>query len=146
MSRTRCYFHIVFGTKYRARTIPLDKKETLYKYITGIVKNLKSDLIRINGVENHVHLLIDLNPTVALADMVKNIKQSSSKMLNQTFIFPLWEGWASEYYACSVSPAHVPMIKEYIDKQEEHHLATDYVTEVRSFVSKMGMTLYNDEP
>ena len=145
MSKTCNYLHIVFGTKYHRNTIPLDKKERLYSYISGVVKNKKSSLIAIGGIENHVHILIDLHPGIALADLVKDIKVSSTKMLQHTFIFPLYEGWASEYFASSVSPSHTDKVKEYIKNQVQHHHGNEYAMEVESFVKKMGFVLHKDD-
>lgn len=145
MSKTRSYHHIVFSPKFRRKVIALDRKERLYAYITKVIQNKKSTLVKINGMEDHIHILLDLHPTVALADMVKTIKQSSSKRLSETNYLPLFEGWASEYYACSVSPSHVEAVKGYIAGQQEHHKSKDYVNEVEDFVTKMGLTLYKDE-
>lgn len=123
----------------------MDRRERLYKYITETVKNKKSEMIIINGVHDHIHMLINLHPSVALADMVKGVKTSSSKMISGTNLFPLFEGWASEYYACSVSPSHVDGVKEYINNQERHHDEKEFVKELEDFVRKMGMELYKDE-
>ena len=144
MSYTRSYFHIVFGTKYHIKCISRDRKSRLYAYITNSIKNKKSSRIAINGMEEHVHILVDLHPTVSLADLVKTIKQTSSRWLTETFLLPLFEGWSSEYYACSVSPSHVKAIEEYIANQEIHHSQKEYKNEMKDFVEKMGMTLYQD--
>lgn len=145
MSKTRSYFHIVFSTKHRYKCLFRDRKEKLYQYITGIIKNKKSELLIINGMEDHIHILINLHPTVALSDMVKVIKQSSSKRIQETMFFPLFDGWTSEYFACSVSPSHIKGVKEYIEKQEEHHSIKEYEEEVVDFVTKMGLEVYKDE-
>ena len=145
MSYTRSYFHIVFGTKFRARTIFPDRKSRVYAYISNIISGKKSTKIAINGMGDHIHILLDLHPTVALADIVKSIKQSSSKWINANMILPMFEGWGSEYYASSVSPSHVDAVKEYIDNQETHHLGKDYEQEMADFVRKMGMQKYEDE-
>ena len=145
MSYTRSYFHIVFSTKYRQRTIQMDRRSRLYAYMTKTIQNKKSDLIKINGMENHIHILLDLHSTVALAEMVKTIKQTATEFIKKTFVLPMFEGWASEYYACSVSPSHVPAVKQYIQNQEEHHSQKNFENEMEEFVKKMGMTLYKDE-
>ena len=145
MSRTRNYLHIVFGTKCRARTIYLDRRIRLYSYIIRTVENKKSEVVAINGMEDHVHILVNLHSTVALADLVKAVKTSSSKWIRESNLFSMFEGWASEYYACSVSPSHVDGVKAYIDGQQTHHAGKDYKEEVRDFVMKMGMELYEDE-
>ena len=146
MSRTRNYLHIVFGTKYRENTIQMDRRSRLYGYITKIVQNKKSDLLIINGVGDHVHLLIDLHSTVSLSEMVQAVKQSSSKWIRENMVFPMFEGWSSEYYACSVSPSHIGGIRQYISGQELHHGMKDFREEVNDFVTKMGLSLYKDEP
>ena len=145
MSKTSCYFHIVFGTKFRQKTIFPDRKSRLYQYIASIIKNKKSELIIINGVENHIHILMNLHPTVALADMVRDIKSNSSKMIQQTFCLPMFEGWAKEYFASSVSPAHVDAVKTYIENQEAHHKTKEFESEIMDFAAKMGMTLYEGD-
>ena len=145
MSYTRNYLHIVFGTKYRIRAISPDKKERLYKYMAKTIHNKKCELININGIENHIHLLINLHPSVSLADLVKSIKVASSRLITETHYLPLFEGWATEYYACSVSPSHLKFINEYIDCQEVHHKEKGYEDEMNRFVKKMGMDLYRDE-
>lgn len=146
MSYVCNYLHIVFSTKHRAKTISMQYREKLYSYITNIVKKQKSEMIRINGMEDHVHLLINLHSTVALADIVKHVKQSSSIFLREKCfnLFPMYEGWESEYYASSVSPAHVEKIKEYIINQENHHIGKEFKDEIKGFVGKMGMSLYED--
>ena len=74
MSKVTAYYHIVFCTKRREMTIPLAYKEDLYRFIWKEIKDLKCDLIRIGGIQNHVHILLNLHPTVALATLMQNIK------------------------------------------------------------------------
>ena len=145
MSKTCNYLHIVFGTKCRKPTIELSGREKLYSYIAGIIKNKKSRVISINGIDDHVHILLDLHPTVSLSSIVRDIKANSSKMIQETFCFPYFEGWASEYFASSVSPAHVEPVEEYILQQESHHGVKNYEEEMRDFLSRFGYSLYEDD-
>ena len=145
MSKTHIYCHIVFGTKRRERTIPLDRKKELYAYIWKIIQNKKCTLVRINGVEDHVHILLDLHPTAALADLVRDIKTSSSHWLNSTGIFIHFKGWGREYYASSVSPENVEACKQYIISQEEHHLGAKFEDEIQDLARKWGMGYYEDD-
>ncbi|MDE6395855.1 MAG: IS200/IS605 family transposase [Muribaculaceae bacterium] len=78
MSKTRLIHHIVFATKHRKPAINKENKRKLYAYIYGIITNHKCFLLRINGIEDHIHILVDLHPTVAVANLVKEIKQYSS--------------------------------------------------------------------
>ena len=70
MSKVVAYYHIVFCTKRREMTIPLQYKEDVYRFIWKIVSENKSKLIRIGGIQNHIHIFLDLHPTVALANIV----------------------------------------------------------------------------
>ncbi len=71
-------YHVILRTKDSKRTLIQMQSKELYAYISGIVKNKNSVLYRINGIEDHIHLLSDLHPSIALADYVKDIKVASS--------------------------------------------------------------------
>jgi putative transposase len=85
---TQIYYHIVFSTKDRIRALRADQREELFKYIWGLIKNQQCHLFRINGVEDHLHLLIGLHPTVSLASLIKDIKISSSTWIKDNNLFP----------------------------------------------------------
>ena len=104
MSHRQILYHIVFGTKHRKATITETHSKALYTYIWGIIKNKKCKLFRINGVEDHIHLLSDLHPSVALADYIKDIKVASSLYMKESGLFTDFEGWAEGYgaFTCSV--------------------------------------------
>lgn len=78
-------------------------------------------LYRINGVEDHIHILSDLHPTVSLADFVKDIKVSSSIWMKESGKFPAFVGWQEGYGAFTYSIRERDMIINYIRKQKEHH-------------------------
>ncbi|MBO5269117.1 MAG: IS200/IS605 family transposase [Muribaculaceae bacterium] len=122
MSKVTAYYHIVFCTKRREMTIPLAYKEDLYRFIWKEIKDLKCDLIRIGGIQNHVHILLNLHPTVALATLMQNIKSHSSAWMNSDARFDSFNGWAAEYFACTISPEQKTAVIEYIKGQEQHHL------------------------
>jgi REP element-mobilizing transposase RayT len=92
-SYRQIYYHLVFNTKNRQRTIPDESSQELYKYIWGIIKNKGGKLYRINGSSEHLHLLCDLHPSMALADFVRDIKMSTSEWLKQNKNFPDFAGW-----------------------------------------------------
>jgi putative transposase len=75
-------------------TIRQDSVNELYAYITGIIKNKNSHLYRINGVENHLHILTDMDPSIRHIDFVKEIKVSSSIWMKNNNLFPAFKGWA----------------------------------------------------
>ena len=79
MSAVSSIFHVVINTYRRQMTIPDETSEHLYRYIWSIVKSRGCRLYRINGIGNHIHMLIELSSTMALSDLVRDIKQGSSK-------------------------------------------------------------------
>ena len=145
MSYTASLHHIVFATYRRQRTIENGRKEELFHYIWGIVKNKKSKLLRINAMPDHVHMLIDLHPTVALADLVGTVKQSTSLWMKQEGRHQMFDGWAKEYYAASVSPTAKDNVTSYINNQEAHHAKRPYADELRWLAEAAGMTWYDAE-
>ncbi len=143
MSKVSAIFHIVINTYSRRMTIPEAKKEELYMYIHGIIKNNKCQLLRINGIGNHIHILVDINPTISLSQLVQAIKQSSSKWLKGQPQFPAFEGWGKEYFAFSVSQPVCENVKNYIIHQEQHHLGTSFENEMKDLLPRVGFE-WND--
>ncbi len=139
MSFTQILYHIVFCTKERKPTIPNDKSAELYKYIWGNIKNHDSHLYRINGYEEHLHLLTDLHPSLRLDDFIKSIKVSSSKWLKQNKDFPFFNGWADKYAAFTVSYKDKEKVIEYIKSQREHHKKVSFFDEYKKFLVDNGI-------
>ncbi len=100
----RFFYHLVFGTKKRKPTINKTCDEELYSYISGIIKNKTCKLYRINGIEDHIHILSDLHPSICLSDYAKDIKIASSVRMKESRKFPAFEGWQDGYgvFTCSV--------------------------------------------
>ena len=86
-------YHIIFRTKGSEKTIVQAHSVDLYKYTGGIIKNKQCTLFRINGMEDHLHILSDLHPSVALADYIRDIKVSSAKWMKASGFFPNFRGW-----------------------------------------------------
>ena len=139
MSKTQSLFHIVFATKHREKAITESAKRELYAYIFGIIRNRNCQLIRMNGMSDHVHILVDLHPTVALASLVKDIKQSSSYWLKISGRFPKFRGWGEGYYAYSLGSSEVDSVKKYIMNQEKHHSTNDFVDEMKAMAEKQHL-------
>ena len=92
-------YHLVFRTKDSRKTLVQDHSRELYAYLMGTIRNKNCFLYRINGVEDHIHILCDLHPSVALADFMRDIKTSSSIWLKQSGKFTEFTGWANGYAA-----------------------------------------------
>jgi putative transposase len=133
------YYQIVFGTKYRKPTIAEEHCEELYKYIWGIIQNKKCKLYRINGVEDHIHIFCDLHPTVALADLVKDIKVASNLWMKESGKFPDFIGWQDGYGAFTYNIRERDMIINYVKNQKEHHKKETYDDEYKRLLIENGI-------
>jgi len=100
---TQILYQIVFSTKNREACLIKDKREELYSYIWGIVKNKKCHLYRIGGVEDHIHIVTHLHQSIALADLVKDIKTASSNMIKAEKMFKGFSGWQIGYGAFTMT-------------------------------------------
>ncbi len=136
---TQILYHIVFSTKDRERVLAVERRTELFKYIWGIIKNKRSHLYRINGIEDHLHFLTDLHPTIALADFVKDIKVASSTWIHEQKIFPKFTHWQDGYGAFTVSHSERDSLIEYIKNQEEHHRQIPYIEELKKILMDCGM-------
>src|SRR5690606_16732065 len=121
--------HLVFSTKGRQGWITDKIEERLHKYIGGIVRGKKGALLEINGMPDHVHLLLHLKPTHHLPDIVRDIKANSSAWLNEQLQLQKF-GWQDGYSIFSVSQSQAPRVKAYIQRQKVHHLRQDYQSEL----------------
>lgn len=132
MSKVKALYHVVFCTKHRQHSINPLHKEDLYRFIWKEITENKSRLLRVGGVENHVHMLIDLHPSVALSDLIQKIKSHSSIWMKTSGKYPKFLGWASEYYGCTISPEQQNVVIEYIKNQVAHHKGVDFDSELRN--------------
>ena len=139
MSKTISLHHIVINTKNRQMTIPCEHAEDMYRFITSIVKRNGCFLCRIGGIENHIHLLVDLAPTVSLSHLLWDIKRSSSDWAKKSGLFPDFIGWGKEYGAFSISNSHREAVINYIKGQREHHQRVGFDQEYHRLVERNGV-------
>jgi len=139
MAYTQILYHIVLRTKRSEPTIVRENASSLYRYIWGIIKNKKGTLYRINGVEDHIHILSDLHPGIALADFVKSIKVATSLWLKQSADFPDFKGWGEGYSAFTYSYKEKETLISYIKKQPEHHQKESTRDELKRLWIENGM-------
>jgi len=133
---TQIYIQVVFAVKNRACLIQNKWKDELYKYITGIIQKNEHKLLQINGVQDHIHILIGLNPNQSISELLKYIKQDSSKWIKQKGFLKTRFSWQSGYGAFSYSKAQLPNVISYIQKQEEHHKKETFSEEYMKFLNE----------
>ena len=136
---TQILYHIVFATKNREPVLCKERREDLYKYIWGIIQMRDSHLYRIGGIEDHVHILCSLHPTIALADFVKEIKVASSGWIKIDNVFPRFEHWQSGYGAFTCSVGSKEHLIEYIKGQEQHHSKETSIRELKRLLADSGI-------
>ena len=137
---TQIYYHLVFSTKDRVPALAANNRDKLFRYTWGILKNKDCHLYRIGGVEDHVHILISVHPTIALADLVKDIKTATSTWIKGERVFPAFTHWQDGYGAFTVSHSDKDAVIEYIKGREEHHKRVSFKDELREFLVKYGVT------
>jgi putative transposase len=132
-------YYIVFRTKSSMFSIKQDHANDLYAYFTGIIKNKKSHLYRINGIENHIHILCDINPSLAPIDFVRDIKVSTSIWMKNSNLFPAFKGWAVGYGSFTCSYSDLDRLIEYLNNQQEHHKKFTFEEEYRNLLLEYGI-------
>lgn len=89
---TQILYHITFSTKQRRPSLNKENRTKLFKYIWGLLENKNCHLYRVNGVEDHIHIVTHLHPTIALSDLIKDIKLSTTDLIKNENLFPLFDG------------------------------------------------------
>ncbi len=133
---TQLYIHVVFAVKGRESLINTEWKDKLYRYISGIIANQNQKLYIINGMPDHVHLLISMKPDKTLSDLVREIKEHSTKYINgQGLVIGKFQ-WQNGFGAFSVSQSGVDRVIDYIKGQEEHHSKRTFREEYLELLEK----------
>ena len=133
---SQIYIQAVFAVEGRANLLQKPWREEVFKYMAGIIKGKNQKSIIVNGVANHVHLFIGLKPSIAVSDLVRDIKNNTSNFINtQKFVhgkFSWQEGFGSFSYAHS----QIEQVYQYILNQEEHHRKKTFKEEYLDFLRK----------
>jgi len=141
MSYTQLIYHIVIRTKYSQPTIVNEHSEELYRYIYGFIRNKKSLLYRINGMPDHIHILVGLHSTLPLSDFVKELKTSTNLWIKQSGKFPDFQSWGERYGAFTLRHQDKGKVIEYIKNQREHHKREDFAKEYRRLIEESGIEI-----
>ena len=136
---TQILYQIVFSTKDRHPTMLPSDQEKLYRFIWGVLKNNNCHLYRINGIEDHLHIVTHLHPAVSLSTLVKDIKLGSSDFIKQELIFPNFAGWQIGYGAFTYSFSAKDSLIEYVKNQKEHHKKVSFRDEYIYLLKEHGI-------
>lgn len=133
---SQVYVQIIFAVKGRQNIILKNWKEELYKYISGIITNKGQKSITVNGVSDHVHVFVGLKPSMAISDLVRDIKNNSSNFINdKNFVKGLFS-WQDGYGVFSYGHSQIEKVYNYIKNQEAHHHKQTFREEYLEFLRK----------
>lgn len=136
---TQNFYHAVFSTKHRQNWITPEWETRLYPFIGGIIRDLRCTLIAINGMPDHIHLLILYRADLSHSEMLQQVKARSSKWINETLTKNERFAWQEGYGGFTVSKSAVPDVEAYIARQKEHHQRFDYQTEFLELLRRHGI-------
>ena len=131
MANTYSQIHIqaIFAVQGRANLIRSEWREELFKYISGIFRNQKQKLLAIGGIEDHIHLLFGLRPSLALSDLMRDVKANSSVFINESGFVRGKFNWQEGFGAFSYSRSQVDTVVKYVLNQEKHHARRSFKQE-----------------
>ncbi len=141
---SQIYVQVVFAVYGRENLIGSEWKDELYKYITGIVKNHGQKLLAINGVGDHIHILLNIQPSVALSEVVREIKANSSRWINERRFLRGKFQWQEGFGAFSYSVSQLDDVIGYIQRQEEHHREVSFKKEYLTYLDRFNVD-YDDK-
>ena len=128
------FVHVICTVQGREKLLTKPARKVLFIHMQKDGEERGIRVAAINGVEDHMHLLIQLMPAQNLAQVVRNIRTASADWLNENKLLPAPFAWDDSYHALSVSPSSVKQIKEFIEKQEDHHRTKTLDAELEAFV------------
>lgn len=136
---SQIYLHIIFAVKGREAAIQQSWEAQLYSYITGIIRNKGQKLLAINGMPNHIHLAISINPECCVADLVREIKKSSNAYVNNEFVKNKSFKWQKGYGVFSFGKSQLDTVTKYIMRQKSHHSVKPFKEEFIEFIQAYGI-------
>ena len=133
---SQIYIHLVFSPRGRDACIREEIQKEVYSYISRIITNKNHKSLNINGMPDHIHILVGLNPSVSISDLVRDIKRSSSRYINEQKLVGKKFQWQEGYGVFSYSRSQLPIISNYIENQKIHHQKRTFKEEYLEFLDK----------
>ena len=131
---TQIHLHLIFAVQNRISLIQNIWKDRLCEYITGIVQQHTHKMIIVNGMPDHLHIVIGMRPIQSLSDLMQDIKGNSSKWINDNKLVAGKFAWQEGYGAFSYNKSQLPKLIEYVRNQDEHHKKKTFIEEYKDFL------------
>jgi len=139
-SLAKLWVHLIFSTKDRYPFLSDKSLRTdMHAYLATVLRNHECETLIVGGVEDHVHALFALSRNYSIADIVKEIKRTSSRWIKEKSPIQKKFSWQHGYGAFSVSQSHLDQVTCYIERQEEHHRRVTFQDEYRAFLKKYNV-------
>jgi REP element-mobilizing transposase RayT len=141
---SQIYIQIIFAVEGRHNLISNQWKDDLHKYIAGIIKGKNQKSIIVNGMPDHIHAFVGLRPSMAISDLVRDIKNNSTNFINDKKFVKGKFSWQEGYGAFSYSHSHLNSVYNYIKNQEAHHKKKSFREEYLELLKKFEIE-YNEK-
>jgi putative transposase len=138
-SLSKLYVHITFHVKRESARMRKEERASLFAYMGSVLNSIECTPIKINGVDDHVHILCVLSKNIALSKLVEDVKRHSSRWIKTLAPYYKTFAWQGGYGGFSVSPSMISKTSQYIENQEEHHKKVTYREECISFFKAYGI-------
>lgn len=126
---TQIHIHLVFVTKFRNASIAKSWEKRFFEYIVAIIQNNNHKVLAINGMPDHIHILLGLRPEQPISELVQKVKASSSKWINEQGLTKVKFFWQEGFGAFSYTKSDLPRVIKYIENQKKHHKKTTFLEE-----------------
>jgi REP element-mobilizing transposase RayT len=131
-------YHLIIKPYKREKVFTQKQRDRLYKYISVVSKNINCPIFAINGIEDHIHILVTIKPSMSLSDYIKKIKISSSIFIKENNVFPFFTKWAEGYSIFTCRMSDKATVINYINGQEEHHKKKSLHDEIHDLLEESG--------
>ena len=138
------YIQFIFAVHGRENLLHKSWRDEVFKYMSGIIKGKNQKPIIVNGVSDHVHVFVGLRPSIRICDLVRDIKNNSSRFINEKKFLPGKFEWQDSYGAFSYSRSHIDNVYKYIENQEAHHKKRTFKEEYLDLLKKFEVE-YNEK-
>ncbi len=138
------YIQFIFAVHGRENLLHKSWRDEVFKYMSGIIKGKNQKPIIVNGVSDHVHVFVGLRPSIRICDLVRDIKNNSSRFINEKKFLPGKFEWQDGYGAFSYSRSHIDNVYKYIENQEAHHKKRTFKEEYLDLLKKFEVE-YNEK-
>ena len=141
---SQIYIQLIFAVKGRNSLILNTWEETIYKYITGIIRRKNQKLLAINGMPDHIHILFGMKPDCCLSDLVREVKKSTNNFIRNQKFCPYNFQWQEGYGAFSYSHSALDRVIQYVNNQKEHHRMKTFKEEYMDLLKKFEVDFNGD--